>query len=429
MNQRMNEVLNGTYDNYILPFFWLHGAEEKVLRNCMARIYDCGIRAVCLEARPHKDFLGDGWWHDLDIVLEEAKKRDMKVWILDDSHFPTGYANGAVEQAPDSLKRWSLTERTVPIDGPLKNCKVEITAYMGSNYRDRSKSTEKQFKEELVAVILGKRTEENGSVVYTELEDITAQVAEDGWLYRDIPKGNYCLFIYTKRLGAAAGQNNYISMLEKESVKILLDTVYEPHYQHYSKEFGNTIVGFFSDEPGFYNMSEGLYSLGKMGQKMPLPWTDDVKKLFQSRMADTEEKGLSFLPGLFHEIGGREHLIRYTYMDIITRKYQENFSDQIGKWCEDHHVEYIGHVLEDGLLCQNLGPGTGHYFRALHGQHMGGVDVVFNDLLPDRDYGDRVFYHYQLPVLAASIAAQNEKMQGRAMSCVRFLVLTDGQKV
>ena len=77
-------------NNYIFPFLWMRGEPEEVIREEISKIAECGIRAVCVEARPHKDFCGPGWWHDMDIVLDEAKKRDMKIWILDDKHFPTG---------------------------------------------------------------------------------------------------------------------------------------------------------------------------------------------------------------------------------------------------------------------------------------------------------------------------------------------------
>lgn len=417
VHQRVQDVLNHVSGNYIMPFFWLHGAEEAVLRNCMDKIYECGIRAVCLEARPHKDFIGEKWWHDLDIILEEAKKKGMKVWILDDSHFPTGYANGAVKDAPEHLKRWSLMERRIEVTGPRKHCKFDVKISFGCDCIDKGQNQKKEpFSEELVAVVCGKRTEQDGKVIFTELEDVTAEVSENGWLYRDFEEGEYTVFVYSKRLGAAAGHNDYISLLEKESVRLLLDAVYEPHYAHYKEEFGKTIAGFFSDEPGFYNMPDNVYGLGKIGEKMPLPWTDDVAAKFRERTQEEHFVGdMRCLPGLFHELGGKERLARYAYMDIITRKYQENFTDQIAHWCEERGVEYIGHVLEDGLYTQNLGAGAGHYFRALSAQHMGGIDIVMNDLQPDKDYGDRAFYHYQLPVLAASIAEQNEKMQGRAM--------------
>ncbi|MCI9153050.1 MAG: hypothetical protein HFH20_04645 [Ruminococcus sp.] len=35
-------------NNYILPFLWMRGEEEPVLREKMEKIYECGIRAARL---------------------------------------------------------------------------------------------------------------------------------------------------------------------------------------------------------------------------------------------------------------------------------------------------------------------------------------------------------------------------------------------
>ena len=75
-------------ENHIFPFLWMRGEAEELLREEIGKIAECGIKAVCVEARPHDDFCGDGWWHDMDIVIDEAKKRDMKIWILDRQTFP-----------------------------------------------------------------------------------------------------------------------------------------------------------------------------------------------------------------------------------------------------------------------------------------------------------------------------------------------------
>ena len=90
MNDKIKKLLENKGGNYIFPFFWQHGEEEAVRREYMEAIHRCGIGAVCVECRPHPDFCGPGWWNDMDVILDEAKKREMKVWILDDSHFPTG---------------------------------------------------------------------------------------------------------------------------------------------------------------------------------------------------------------------------------------------------------------------------------------------------------------------------------------------------
>lgn len=411
MNSRLQDVIQDTYGNYILPFFWQHGATEETLREYMEKIYDCGIKAVCLEARPHPDFAGEKWWQDVDVVMDEARKRGMRVWILDDSHFPTGYANGAMKDAPDHLKRWYLEEKTLRAAGPLKNCRFAVANHLGKSFF-RGHFIDSNNPEELVAVILGRRETADGKEFYTDLQDVTDHV-RDGWLYLDLPKGAFNIFIYTRKIGAVTKAADHISFLEKESVRYLIDAVYEKHYEHYKEDFGKTLAGFFSDEPGFYNLAGTGFGMVKIGDPMPLPWTVTVEKLFADR---TAQGSLSRLPGLFHAIGGEERKARYVYMDIITDMYEKNFSRQLGDWCQERNVEYIGHVLEDCGVHSRLGPGTGHFFRAMAGQHMGGIDTVLNQLMPNMDYDDRgKFYHYGLGTLSASVAHQNERMQGRAM--------------
>ena len=89
-------------------------------------------------------------------------------------------------------------------------------------------------------------------------------------------------------------------------------------------------------------------------ERMVATWSDGVGEEFYGRTAGGEKTALL---ALFHNCGGSEGEVRYDYMDIITRKYQENFSCQLGDWCAAHGVEYIGHVLEDNGLHSRLGPG------------------------------------------------------------------------
>ena len=124
-NERIRQLLNGNTENHILPFFWQHGEDEATLREYMAVIDNCHIKAVCVESRPHPDFVGEKWWADMDVILDEARKRQMKVWILDDSHFPTGYANGAVEQAPFSLHRQNICYQGIPVKGKKADINVK----------------------------------------------------------------------------------------------------------------------------------------------------------------------------------------------------------------------------------------------------------------------------------------------------------------
>lgn len=108
MEERLKEVLQGREGNYIIPFFWQHGESEETLREYMEKIHMSGIRAVCVESRPHPDYVGPGWWRDMDVILEEAAARKMRVWVLDDSHFPTGYCNGKIVSRPEYGKVFQI---------------------------------------------------------------------------------------------------------------------------------------------------------------------------------------------------------------------------------------------------------------------------------------------------------------------------------
>ena len=57
-NNRLEQVLQGKEGNTIYPFFWMHGEDHEVLREELDKIYDCNIRGICIEARPHPDFGG-----------------------------------------------------------------------------------------------------------------------------------------------------------------------------------------------------------------------------------------------------------------------------------------------------------------------------------------------------------------------------------
>lgn len=416
MNQKVWDVLHNREDHYVLPFVWMHGAAEGDTRRLMQAVYDCGIRAVCLESRPHPDFVGEQWWHDMDIMIEEARSKGMKLWILDDSHFPTGYANGAAVNVPRHLKRISLTERHYDIQGPQNGTKIDISRHLNLDPQTRQ-TNEAYYQERLESVLLARIVETPGTDnIVADVQNVTDQV-EDGWLYLELPEGKYRVYVLTTKLHAAAMMGDGISLLEKESVRLLIDAVYEPHYRRYAPYFGNTIAGFFSDEPGFFNLGDrGYGDVARTGEEsVPLPWTDDVYAKLKESFGDRTDQLLPCLLGAESARQGEERAIRVRYMEIVSEKYAENFSGQLGQWCREHKAAYIGHIVEDAPGYERLGQSAAHYFRAVRAQDMAGIDIVLNDLLPDEDTGREMFYHYGLAQLAGSLASQAPHQQGRAL--------------
>ncbi len=410
-------------NHYILPFLWMRGEEEAVIREELAKIYECGIRAVCVEARPHKDFCGPGWWHDMDIVLDEAKKRDMKVWILDDRHFPTGYANGLIETKYPQRKKLYLACTTADVFGAQHPLTLEIGRMLKPSvgFWDLGKPVNMKERENnrLYAVVAAKFAQHN--LFYEETIDLTDSCHGDFVSFM-LPQGQWRIFVlYLTRTDG--GDETYINMIDKESAYTQIEGVYESHFAQYGQEFGKTIAGFFSDEPQFGNVTEYCNPDTQTGRfPMPLPWSRELQDLLETAYGDRLRPALPFLfaQSVQNELQTK---IRYDYMDQVSRLYKKNFSDTVGAWCESHGVEYIGHVVEDNGLHSRLGMGAAHYFRAVSGQHMAGIDCIGGQIV----YGaagllrkgmtdaDGEFYHYVLGKLGASAGHLDPKKKGRTM--------------
>lgn len=425
MGATIAQLLKNQGDNYIFPFFWQHGEEEATLREYMKVIQESNCHAVCVESRPHPDFCGEKWWQDMDVILDEARKRNMKVWILDDSHFPTGYANGAALKAPLHLRRQSVYSRSFSVNGKKTfSCNVEKVmkklpkTFMGSVMEKINKNNQYQFDDQHV---IG---------VSAITKDAKVPVAVDyhingNKLQAELPvnaKKVYVTFL-TRNAGI---HRSYINMLEEESCKILIDAVYEPHWEHYKEDFGKTIAGFFSDEPEIGN---GVYFNTEItvGHDFDFPWSPTLEARLEEYLG---ENWANLLPLLWENEDADKEMtayVRHLYMDTVTRLVETCFSKQIGNWCERRGVKYIGHMIEDNNQHARLGASLGHYFRGLAGQHMAGIDNIGGQVLPQKEDApaegqakitggrDGEFYHYLLGKLGASAAAIDPRKQGNCM--------------
>lgn len=414
MDKRLSEILNNQEENYLFPFYWQRGDHTQLIPQQIQRIYDSGCRAFCVESRPHPDFVGETWWRDMDLILAEAKKRGMKVWLLDDDAFPTGHAAGMIAKAHPELRQWELIERHIDVVGPATD----------------------------VSIIFDEENAENifiGAYAYKRNADFLETCQYDGicvtdkikghYLHWDIPEGVWRVFFYYK--SRRGGRKDYIDMINPDSVRVLIDAVYETHYDRYANYFGNTFAGFFSDEPEFGNQvfgkerfDFGFYEARIGKHSLALPWNETLLARMTEKLGYDPIPHLNLLWYEDDQNGDRQMNIRHAYMDTVTELYSECFNKQIGDWCRAHGVMYIGHIIED-MNC-HLRSGVGHYFRALRHQDMSGMDIVLHQVMPGMaDYihtvtcstgtGAGSFYHYILAKLCSSLAHLTPHMQGRAM--------------
>lgn len=407
MEKIFENLLNDKTGDYILPFFWQRHEDEKTIRTYMRKIRECGIKQVCLESRPHPDFCGPGWWHDTDIIFDEADKLNMRVWILDDKEYPTGSANGKGAELPFDLKKSFLHLKQFDALGPK-----ERTCFILGNYSSEN------LPKIISAIAVSVEIKDGEAILTDKIIDISPYIVKDR-VYLNIPNGKWKICVVEEKFGDPNDRlDTQINPITSESTELLIKEVYEKHYERYKERFGKSFSGFFSDEPGFYNIT-GFN--GKLGgdPSVRLPWGIDMPA--EMEKAQGKDWRLN-LPFLWLDLKQKASRVRYSYMNALTRLYEKNFSCKIGDWCRKHNVEYIGHIVEDNNTHSRLAIGAGHYFRALAGQDMAGVDVVLNQLLPDLDYKiknfcewDGEFFHYALAKLGSSFARTDAKKQNRAL--------------
>ncbi len=424
MNRTVEQLLNGKEENHVMPFFWQHGEGEATLREMMAAIDGANCRAVCVESRPHPDFCGPKWWADMDVILDEARKRNMKVWILDDSHFPTGFANGAVLKAPQELCRQGIfsNEKDLPSEAGEVNIDLRAEKLLDAPKKVFTDPMQAYFFNQPPARVY----DDDRILSVTTIDsdgnetDLRNFVSEEALVWSK-PEGSYTLRIITASRNSGY-HRDYINMTDSDSVKILLDTVYEAHWTHYAADFGSTIVGFFSDEPELGNGF--LYEKGNLlGCRQDLPWSAALEREISGKLGQGWERKLSRL--WQQDESDETARVHYVYMDVLTIQESQNFREQIGSWSHAHDVQYIGHVIEDdGQHCRT-GSSLGHYFRGLQGQDMAGIDDIGGQVLPQgedapvlnnmRQPRNGEFYHYGLAKLAQSAAAIEPNKNGNAM--------------
>lgn len=423
MKQNIQDVLQNREDNYIYPFFWQHGEEESVLREYMGAIQAANIGAVAVESRPHPDFCGPRWFQDMDVIMDEARKRNMKVWVLDMAHIFNG--NMHMDDEYPQLAKQYLAKQQVDVTGPMPQVEIDTAELLapkapmgpGGPMGGMPGASNKVFDDNRLLSVMAWELGRDDVLVGSPL-DLTGLV-KDGSLRWDVPQGRWRVYVlYITRNGG--GNSAMPNLLDAQSCRVIIDKVYEPHYQHYKDDFGKTFVGFFADEPMIgntngYNFTE---SIGRYD--MQLPWCSELEKLMPEKLGDdwTAE-----LPRLWQgsDAQSADAKARYHYMDLVTRLVQKNFSEQIGSWCRERGVDFVGHVIEDQNQHTRLGAGMGHFFRGISGQDFGGIDDIGNQVFPGGEDaqrmrpGDGSFYHYVLGKLAASSARVDPKKKDRSL--------------
>ena len=342
------------------PLFWLHGTEtEARLREMVGRVAESGQGILTIESRPHIDWMRAGWWRDVDIVLDECKKRGVKMMVFDDYWWPSQGMGGKY-----------------PIPEKYQCRDIKAAVYAKGIAPDK---------------------------VENEICRIAATETKKGF-FRLGPDGDktivYSWHVPSKGrvqgLGGSQGRFAYVNGLDEEAVDWFLANFYQPYYDRYRSSFEDgTIPGFFFDEP------ETMGVWGPALERELVARGENIGELltaFKFKLADPEAQARAI----------------YRYHDARAEVWGRTMYGRQSAWCRKHGVFSSGHFMEHAGCFYSLAMSGGNVMQLMKYVEVPGVDLVCRQYYPhQREDRRRQIDFGQMPKYASSVAHVYNRHNGK----------------
>jgi len=323
-------------------------SRESVIADLDA-IYKQGIRVVSIEAGygMKVPYLSDGWFDNIKIIVEELKKRNMRLWIIDEGKYPSGFAGGKFSQERQDLRMQGLVvaKRINLKEGETLNEKLNASIISAVAVNAESKS------QQIISI-------HNGTI---------------NW---KAPAGNWQVLLAQHRFktsvtraannptGGKDTLNSLCDYLNPEATRQFLEFTHEKYKKHIGSEFGKTVLGFRGDEPE-YNFT---------------PWTPQIISVFKQKKGYDVTPYLASFFGTF--ITDEQKKAKADYWDIWSDLFRDNFFKVQADWCAQNGLEYMVHINHEDKL-MDLARSEGDFFKTMRYVQVPGVDAIWHQIWYD----------------------------------------------
>jgi hypothetical protein len=348
------------------PYFDMSGAlDQAEVRRDLDRMKALGFRAVTPQAGVNMPFeyLSEDYFKFFEMLVEEAKKRDMRVWIVDEIGYPSGFAGGRFTREKPELRMQTLAvaERIAVSGGEtlrrqVSDATVAVTA-IGAG-------------QATIAVPV-----RNGSIDWTAPEgkwqvaivahqfDTAPTRSETNLNLATEPRPN------TNNVQAKDKSQSLEDYLNPVATRQFLAFTHEQYKKHLGEEFGKTILGFRGDEPD-YSVSG-------------LPWTQSFFDRFQRiKGYDIRPYLATFLLPKGTEATPEQAQARADYWDVFSVLFAESFFKVQADWCAANHLEYQVHLNHEEAEV-DLTRSEGDFFRDMRSVQVPGIDTTRHQIWTD----------------------------------------------
>jgi hypothetical protein len=292
----------------------------------------------------------------------------MKIWLQDESDYPSGFAGGKISQLYPQLGQQAIVADirvrvqagqtlTLPVPPDTLAIMALETAYQDHHLH------------KAIPIPLPS----NGQFKWTvPNEGTTPNEPRYDWdvvfvrhVYVSRPTRNFNREDGTR---AKDGLYSLIDYLDVDATRAFLKITHETYRQAIGDEFGKTVLGFFGDEPDF-----GWYIDG-------MPWTPKLLEEFQQRKGyDLKPYIPQFFTGKLTEEAQRA---KADYWDVWSGIFQNTFFGEQADWCARYNVEYLVHLAQHATMSVTV-RSEGDFFRDMRKVQVPGVDNL-SQLLPSR---------------------------------------------
>jgi hypothetical protein len=311
-----------------------------------------GIQAVTIEAGygMNAPYLSPGWFETIKLAVEQAKRRGLRVWLVDEGKYPSGFAGGKFSAERPDLRMQALVVAE----------RVEVAA---------GETLVRRLPSEAVGVLAVNQADNSSQPV-----DLGS-----GELHWTAPTGRWQVLIVQHEFQSAPTRaannptrgkdtsNSLEDYLNPAATRQFIAWTHEQYKKYVGDEFGKTVLGFRGDEPDF--SIKGI------------PWTPAVFEEFARR------KGYDVRPYIAAFFApnptDRQRRAKADYWDVWSDMFRDGFFRPQGDWCAANGLEYLVHLNhEDQMMA--LVRSEGDFFKDMRYVQVPGIDTIWNQIWPGK---------------------------------------------
>lgn len=319
----------------IQPFwFWNGQMDESEMSRQILEMKEQGWKGFLIHPRQGLElpYLSDSFFQKVRYAVEEAKRRNMEVWLYDEFPYPSGVSAGEVTQNHEEYLATQLeyvtaetkAGETVRLHAPwgkvlmARAYPVKDGKCQWDNYLDLKDFIGTGYQQDVFQL--------SGLTAYSRKRYFQGDKSK--YLYYSFPEGDstWKIYVFVETICRNFKYfETFVDPLNPGAVQRFLETTHEKYKKYIGDEFGKTVKGIFSDEITAFPREQ--------------PWSILLPELIEKRHG---LHILEYLPALFEEMGEITPRVRYAYWETAAWQFIESYDKQVLKWCEENDLLYIG---------------------------------------------------------------------------------------